>query len=43
MIELDRLGHHYNGSPVLEEISFTVAPGEKVVLLGVNVRELRSD
>jgi cobalt/nickel transport system ATP-binding protein len=36
MIELDRLGHDFGKRTVLEEISFTVAPGEKVVLLGVN-------
>ncbi len=36
MIELDRLGHDFGKRTVLEDISFTVAPGEKVVLLGVN-------
>jgi cobalt/nickel transport system ATP-binding protein len=36
MIELDRLGHDYGKSAVLEEVSFAIAPHEKVVLLGVN-------
>ncbi len=36
MIELDRLGHDFGKSTVLEDVSFTISPGEKVVLLGVN-------
>ncbi len=36
MIELERLGHDFDGNTVLEDISFTLSPGEKVVLLGVN-------
>jgi len=36
MIELEGLGHDYDGQPVLDDISFTVEPGEKLVLLGVN-------
>lgn len=36
MIELERLGHDFNGRAVLDNISFSIAPGEKVVLLGVN-------
>jgi cobalt/nickel transport system ATP-binding protein len=36
MIELDRLGYDFDRRAVLDDISFSVTPGEKVVLLGVN-------
>jgi len=36
MIELNRLGHEFDGRTVLEGITFRIEPGEKVVLLGVN-------
>lgn len=36
MIELDRVTLAWNGRAVLEDVSFAVADGERVVLLGVN-------
>lgn len=36
MIELEGVGHCYNGSAALVEVSLNVAAGEKVVLLGAN-------
>jgi len=36
MIELERVGYAYGGRTVLDELSFSMAPGEKTVLLGVN-------
>lgn len=37
MIRAEGIGHSWGrGEPVLEEVSFEIAPGEKVVLLGAN-------
>ena len=36
VIELTAVSHCYNGNAALVEVSFTVASGEKVVLLGAN-------
>lgn len=36
MIELSGISHRYNGTPALVDIQFTIASGEKVVLLGAN-------
>ncbi|EFK95483.1 ABC transporter ATP-binding protein, partial [sediment metagenome] len=36
MIELNGISHRYNGSTALAEITFTLAAGEKAVLLGTN-------
>lgn len=36
MIELSGISHCYNGTPALVDIQFTIASGEKVVLLGAN-------
>lgn len=36
MIELEGVGHRYDGSAALVEVSLNVAAGEKVVLLGAN-------
>lgn len=36
MIELSGISHRYDGIPALVDIQFTIAPGEKLVLLGAN-------
>ncbi len=36
VFELDRVSFELNGRKVLQELSFSVQPGERVVLLGVN-------
>lgn len=35
-LDIDGLGFGYSGKPVLQDIAFTIAPGEFVVLLGPN-------
>ncbi len=36
MIELAGISHRYNGAPALVDIQFSIAAGEKLVLLGAN-------
>ncbi len=36
ILSLDRVGFGHAGRPVLRDVTFSVAPGERVVLLGVN-------